>query len=154
MIFPFRSAWRHITRLIISSLRSPIDRSGQTTRLPLEVELHVHIEQMLERLSCDLPDSPLRNRCKDCISQLSKHRRQDSGCSVYSLSTFILDDRASRQLTSRYTSTGEDPNGRALRNWHIQSVHNLLEEERHLDIEHLASYQKCQRSDHSELDSR
>jgi hypothetical protein len=43
--------------------------------------------------------------------------------------------------TSCDTSSSQYPNGGTLRNRHVQTINNLLEEEWNLDIEQLSSYQ-------------
>jgi hypothetical protein len=53
----------HVSKLALmlnqDSLGSPIDRPGQTTRLPLQVELHVHTKQVLKGLPGHFSDGPL-----------------------------------------------------------------------------------------------
>jgi len=65
------------------SLCPSINRPRQTPSLPLQMKLHIHLQQMLKRFPRHFPDSSLRDTGEKGTSQLAKYRRQDSRNPIY-----------------------------------------------------------------------
>lgn len=57
------------TDRIKNSLGPSIYRTHQPTRLPRQMESHVHRQEMSKRASCDLADRALGDGREDCVSE-------------------------------------------------------------------------------------
>lgn len=80
------------------SLCTSIYSSSETTSLTLQVELHVHAEQVLERFPCDLANCSLRYTGEHRISDLCKERRQNSRRAICPGSAISLRGARTRDL--------------------------------------------------------
>jgi hypothetical protein len=63
---------------MMCSLGSAIDGACQSARLPGQVKLEVHVEQMLKRLPGDFPDRALPDVGEHGVEELAKERRADA----------------------------------------------------------------------------
>ena len=71
------------TRGASDSLCSSIYGPRQPARLPFKVKLHVHVQEMLERLSGDFADGTLGYTGKEGVTELAKGGCEYSGRAVW-----------------------------------------------------------------------
>lgn len=141
----------------MDSLGAAVDGTREAARLPREMELEVHPQQMLERLPCDLADGLLSDRREHGVPELGEQAREDPGESIWhevsGFSALGSSTRDSSGLTSSNGPSCNDPDRRRLGEGEIEGVDDVLEEEGDLDVEELASNQQSKREDDSSLDA-
>ena len=72
------------------SLCTSINSPCQTTRLPLQMKLHVHIQQVLKGLPGDFTDRALGYTGEQGVAQFAEGGGEYSRCSVYHISSRVL----------------------------------------------------------------
>jgi hypothetical protein len=95
---------------------------------------------------CDIDaNSAFLNSPKSVVKTLAAPSDDHSGQPT------TTSDIGHRALTSGNGRAGKYPDRRTGCDWDIQAVHNVFEEERHLNIEHFSPNQQCQRPEHPYL---
>lgn len=101
--------------IAVHSLRPTVDGARQPARLPREVEAHVHVQQMLERLARKLAHRALPDVREHGVQQLAKDVRADARRAIWVTKSVIGGVLAAVRddgLTADYEGARDRPDGR------------------------------------------
>ena len=107
------------------------------------METHIHMEEVGERVPCDLADGFLGYASEYGIPKFRKQGREDPGQCVYAIRRSVVKlrigetGRRERSLTTSNCGASDDPYSGVRSDFDIQGVDDVLEEERHLHVEYL-----------------
>ena len=125
---------------MVDSLRPTVDSARKPARLPREVEAHVHVQQMLERLARELAHRALPDVREHGVQQLAKDVRADARRAIWVTKSVIGGVLMSGAVrTADYEGARDRPDGRLDGEVDVEGVHDLFEEQGNLHVEELGS---------------